>query len=230
MIDFHCHVLPQIDDGAQSAEESVEMLLSLKNQGITTVVATPHYKGQCSVEEFLKRRQESYEILCRYALSVGADLPEILLGAEVALETYTTLESSISKLCIEGTKTLLIEMPFSFWNVYMFEALHNIADNYGLQLLIAHVDRYYSLFGNKKQNQQILSFSDEGYVVQINTPSLAYRSGRKLLKKLVSNNAKIVFGSDCHNMVSRKPAFDKYADVVKANCNMAVVDGKLKKI
>lgn len=230
MIDFHSHVLPQIDDGARSVEESVEMLLSLKEQGVTTVVATPHYKGQCTVGEFLEQRQASYERLSRYALSIGAELPEILLGAEVALETYTSLESSISKLSIGETNAVLIEMPFSFWNVYMFRALRDIADNYGLQVLVAHVDRYYSSIGNKKQNRELLAFADEDYIIQINTSSLAHRSGRKLLKKLASKKARIVFGSDCHNMDSRKPVFDKYKDVIRANCNIVIMDGKLKRV
>lgn len=230
MIDFHSHVLPLIDDGAQSVEESVEMLLSLKEQGVTTVVATPHYKGQCSVAEFLEQRRESLKLLMEYAESIGARLPEILLGAEVALETYTILEGSIAELCIEGTKTILIEMPFSFWNVYMFKALRDISDNYGLQIVVAHVDRYYSAFGNKKQNMEILSFVDDNYVVQMNTSSLAHHYGRKLLKKLASKDAQIVFGSDCHNMSSRKPVFDIYSDIVKASCNTVIKDGILKRI
>lgn len=64
MIDFHTHILPKTDDGSRSTDESVKMLLALKEQGIDAVAATPHfYANDESVEDFLKRRQASFEAL-----------------------------------------------------------------------------------------------------------------------------------------------------------------------
>ena len=64
MIDWHSHVLPQLDDGSRSLEESVAMLEALKCQGVDTVIATPHfYANEESVEAFLERRKKSHDLL-----------------------------------------------------------------------------------------------------------------------------------------------------------------------
>ena len=62
MIDFHSHVLPGIDDGSDCVEESLEMLHTAKNQGVSTMLATPHFYAQdVSVDHFLEKRKEQRE-------------------------------------------------------------------------------------------------------------------------------------------------------------------------
>ena len=84
MIDIHSHILPGIDDGSQSVEESHALLALLREQGVETVVATPHfYADRNDPENFLRRRKEA---LAR--LDHGeTEMPRILLGAEVAYLT-----------------------------------------------------------------------------------------------------------------------------------------------
>ena len=61
VVDFHTHILPGIDDGSSSAEESLAMLQMEKEQGIDTVVVTPHfYPQEDRPERFLKRRKEAF--------------------------------------------------------------------------------------------------------------------------------------------------------------------------
>ena len=82
MIDFHSHVLPQIDDGSQSVEESLTLLRMQKEQGAEIVFATPHYiASHQDVPSFLSRRAAALE---RLRPELPADAPEIRLGAEVA--------------------------------------------------------------------------------------------------------------------------------------------------
>ena len=62
MIDFHSHILPAIDDGSQSVEESLEMLRALKAQGVDTVIATSHfYATHRSPESYLQRRKAAFD-------------------------------------------------------------------------------------------------------------------------------------------------------------------------
>jgi len=62
MIDLHTHILPNIDDGSQSVEESCALLSDLAAQGVDGVVFTPHYYGiRHGAETFLKNRDEAYE-------------------------------------------------------------------------------------------------------------------------------------------------------------------------
>ena len=59
MIDVHCHILPGIDDGSRNTEESKALISEEMNQGINTIIFTPHfYAGKDSVENFLDRREK----------------------------------------------------------------------------------------------------------------------------------------------------------------------------
>ena len=63
MIDIHTHILPRLDDGAKDSRVSIELLKRLQKQGVETVVATPHYIGNCSIKSFLEKRQNAYNEL-----------------------------------------------------------------------------------------------------------------------------------------------------------------------
>ena len=82
--DFHCHILPGIDDGASDLDVSLGLIKMQEAQGIKTIIATPHYrKHEMSVSKFLKRRQDAYESVINHAYP---GMPKILLAAEIALE------------------------------------------------------------------------------------------------------------------------------------------------
>ena len=65
-VDLHSHVLPEMDDGCKNCEESGIVLAQSLEQGIQGIAATPHYYPIETVEQFLKRRQQSYESLLKY--------------------------------------------------------------------------------------------------------------------------------------------------------------------
>lgn len=228
MIDFHSHVLPGVDDGSKDIEESLEMLASLKGQGVTTVVATPHYDGRCSVEEFLQIRENAYNQLMDSVMLSPDKYPEIILGTEVLLGQYLLEIPSVDRLCIEGTKYFLAELPMGVWPSYIFNVLYYLSVKYGLNLIIAHADRYYSLFG--KNNKNIFKLVKKDYIIQINTTSLSGFRGRLLFKRLVGCNAKIVLGSDCHSMTYRKPVVSSAVSYVDKKYGADFFDSTSKKI
>ena len=77
-IDFHSHVLPEMDDGSASVDMSIAMLQMQAEQGITHVIATPHfYPSRDDPERFLDRRNRAEEKL-RREMAKHSDLPEIL--------------------------------------------------------------------------------------------------------------------------------------------------------
>ena len=64
MIDWHSHVLPNMDDGSQSVDVSRSMLRALKEQGIETIIATPHFDADSeSIDSFLERRSATSQLL-----------------------------------------------------------------------------------------------------------------------------------------------------------------------
>ena len=80
--DFHTHILPEIDDGSSSVEESLEMLQLMTGQGIERVVCTPHfYANHTSLERFLEKREKAYKKLVE-RMAEG-NFPQLVLGAEV---------------------------------------------------------------------------------------------------------------------------------------------------
>lgn len=111
-IDFHTHILPGIDDGSRNVEMSLRMLAAQREQQVDEIVATPHFYAQKdSVEEFLLRRQRSYEKLKTAMEENGFD-QKLYLAAEVYYFQGIGSAGMIPKLCVEGTQTLLLEMPF----------------------------------------------------------------------------------------------------------------------
>lgn len=92
LTDFHCHCLPQMDDGSQSVEMSLQMLQKLRLQNVGKVIATPHYYPyKEDVASFLKRREVSHKSLSERMVS--SKLPEIELGAEVHLSRGLSKEN-----------------------------------------------------------------------------------------------------------------------------------------
>ena len=139
IIDFHAHCLPHMDDGAADIATAVNMLTEAGRQGVSTVVATPHfYLGQETASSFLERRQAAREALRPH---LPADAPHLVPGAEVLLrEGISRLD--LHPLCIEGTDCLLAELPFMQPPYWLYEELENIVYGQQLTLILAHVDRY----------------------------------------------------------------------------------------
>ncbi len=146
MIDIHTHILPGIDDGSSSVEETVSMLNAMAEAGVRKVIATPHfYPEVMTLDEFLAKRQESYN-------SVKDKIPqgmEVRLGAEVML-AYDLYKEDLRKLAIDGTDYILIEMPYGRWDPWVFDELFKIISKHTLDIIIAHVDRYVGIVGKDK--------------------------------------------------------------------------------
>ena len=119
VIDFHSHILPGIDDGSKNVEESLQMLRMMAKQGITHVVATPHFYPQHDTpERFLRRRAEA-EAALREAMAGENDLPELSIGAEVYYFRGISDSNAIKELTVDHKKCILIEMPSAPWTQTM---------------------------------------------------------------------------------------------------------------
>ena len=114
IIDMHCHILPGVDDGAKDLETSLAMLEASRDQGVQCMVATPHfYATRDRVDAFLARREAAWEVL---KSRMGSDFPEVMLGAEVAFFQGISRAERLDALRIEGTSSMLLEMPFRPWS------------------------------------------------------------------------------------------------------------------
>lgn len=209
MTDAHTHILPGIDDGAADVEQSLAMLRIQREQGVDTVLLTPHfYREEETVEEFLARRQASFHALMD---AIGDEpMPKLVLGAEVYWYPGISREEELHKLCLEGTKLLLLELPYAPWTDRILEEVDDIQMLRGLTPLIAHVDRYFRF---QKQGQ-IRLLQQMGFPIQLNASGFrGFLRRRKLLRIL--RDRKCCIGSDCHGPEFRAPCMDKAAACLK---------------
>ena len=207
MTDFHAHVLPGIDDGSSSVEESVALLEMLCVQGVSRVCATPHFNALYDEpDRFIKRRDEAFLRLEEAAAE--KEIPQIILGAEVAYFPGICNMQSIERLCLAGTRYLLLEMPCEPWSDYTVNELVKLAVSKDVVPVLAHVERYLSY---QKANA-LERLRDVGVLMQVNASFFINRKTRRRALELLKRGEVHFLGSDCHDLVLRPP---RYAEAVK---------------
>ena len=212
MIDMHTHILPGVDDGSQSIEETGKMFEMLLEQGVDTVVATPHmYLDEDEIESFLKRRDEAV-LKVQNSISVHKR-PDLALGAEVQFIPELSAMDNVEKLCISGTRYLLVEMPFSAWSGYTYKALTKLYTARGITPVIAHVERYLD-FQDETDEKILMRLKEANALIQINSSFLTFKPSRRRALALVKKNLINFMGSDGHNISTRKPDFITGFDVI----------------
>lgn len=206
MIDFHTHILPGIDDGSQSMEESIHMLHLEQQQGVDIVIATPHfYAHHDTVSQFLQRRAKAFEALNEKKQENQLEL-SILQGAEVYYFPGMGAAEQLRQLCVEGTSLLLLELPFVQWTDSIYADVKKIVEKQKLTVLLAHVERYYDFQKNKKIWDKMFELP---LYAQLNTGNMEKRKKKKFLSFFIKTGVPVVLGSDCHNMNSRLPNIQK---------------------
>ena len=199
MRDFHSHILPGIDDGSRSVEESLKMLEMLKCQGVSAVMATPHFNAdRVDVDIFLARRQKSLDALMAVA---SPDMPQIRLGAEVSYYPGISRHERIGNLCIDGTKLLLLEMPMGKWEKHVIEELINLPALCGIIPVVAHIERCLPY----QERRFLERFGASDVLFQVNASFIINRSTRRRAIGLFKKRLVHFIGSDCHDAVSRPP-------------------------
>ena len=194
MIDYHSHILPCMDDGSQSVEESLAMLDILKKAGFNTVVLSSHfYSNMESLESFLGRRAESYERL--EAAAKGKNVPRTVLGAEVYLTSLLFNSRDLSPLTLGDSRIMLTELPYDRTLTAETRAnLERLIYNRDITPVLAHIDRYPYLLDKKL----LAELFEMGCKAQVNLDGFSGKRRRKL-KKLVKSGVVFALGSDSHS-------------------------------
>ena len=207
IIDFHTHILPAIDDGARNPACSLEMLKASFAQGVEYIIATPHFYGNRDrLDNFLNRRKEAADIVTQM-LREDDSLPGMRLGAEVAYFPGISRAEGMESLCIEGTRTLMLEMPFTIWNTRIIDEVFALAYDRKFTVVLAHVERFLGFPG---QRDKLDILSEIPIYLQINADSLQEEKlfkrnrSRELISWFETGKASLM-GSDCHNMTDRSP-------------------------
>ncbi len=212
LTDFHSHILPGIDDGSSSVEESLALLRMEAEQGIGRVVATPHfYANYDKPDRFLKRRAESAQRLAE-ALENHSGLPQISIGAEVYFFPGMSNSDILGDLTVDGTKYIMVEMPMSPWTKAMYRELEDIYVKQGLVPIIAHVDRYIRPFQTYSIPENL---SKLPVLVQANASFFLRFSTKRMALRMLKEDKIHLLGSDCHNILERKPNLGEVISYIK---------------
>ena len=214
MMDFHTHILPGVDDGSRNAEQSLQMLELMRKQGIRRIIATPHfYANDESVDSFISRRNKAFKML----KELNKDGPEIIPGAEVKFYSGISHMENLEKLRIEGSRLLLLEMPFSQWGESDIKEIIDMAGRGKFTLVLAHIERYISM-QKKGVIQRLL---DNGILIQSNASFFEGFFSRSKAIKMLRNNQIQFIGSDCHNLTDRAPDLGKAFSAIESKCDKA---------
>ena len=202
MTDTHSHILPAVDDGSATVEESIALLRMEAEQGISHVIATPHfYAHHDQPERFLEKRAASEQLL-RQEMSNHEGLPRLSVGAEVYFFSGISESDLINRLTIDKKRCILIEMPSVPWTESMYRELEDIHRKQGLTPVIAHVDRYIRPFHTARIPERLAELP---VLVQANASFFLHPSTARMALRLLRNDQIQLLGSDCHDLKERKP-------------------------
>lgn len=209
IVDFHSHILPGIDDGSSDIQMSDAMLKEAASQGVNVQVLTPHfYASKMNIDSFIQKRDLAVQQILPIAQK---NKIRIRVGAEVAYFNNMSESESIEKFFINGTRILLIEMPFRQWTSKEVREIESFEQR-GVLVMFAHLDRYLSFQKDKEPLNDLLAMKT---ISQINAESLTTFFSRHKVLKTIGDNS-FVLGSDAHNMEERAPNLIEGREVILA--------------
>jgi len=211
MIDIHCHVLHQMDDGARTLTEAVELCKIADANDITHMVLTPHFYDVSHLDAFLERRRDHYDQLCEECEREMLDV-QLLLGAEVAVSPGLLKCDRLPELALNNSRYLLLELPFAEARLSEMKRYIERVIAVGLVPVLAHPERFMYI----QSNLEILSeLAQYPLLFQVNADSLLGAWGGRAIKAatvLLQNGRADVIATDAHSVWGRKNDLLEAAD------------------
>lgn len=202
MIDLHCHILPGIDDGAKTMEDSLAMAREAVDEGITHILATPHYKngrwtnekdsiiqGVAAVQQELNNRAIPLTLFPGQEVRIVGELME-----DIAKNKIQFID--------EGNQYLLIEFPTATIPAFTDSLFFNLQKT-GVTPIIVHPERNHAILNDPTL---LLNLVERGALAQLTGGSYIGSFGKKIQKfskQLIEANLVHFIASDAHNITSR---------------------------
>ncbi len=195
-VDIHSHLLPGIDDGSASLEETIGLIKEFIGLGYRKLITTPHIMGDCfkNTPEII---QEKLELVRNEVKNQG-----LLIELEAAAEYYLD-EAFIQKLergeplLTFGDSYLLFETSFMNEPASLKEVIFQIASS-GYRPVLAHPERYVYMYSSFEKYEDLFN---RGLYFQLNISSLSgyySKESKRIAERLIKNNMVHFVGSDCH--------------------------------
>jgi protein-tyrosine phosphatase len=211
LIDIHCHLLPEVDDGPKSWDVAVEMCRLAAADGITHSVATPHSNDRYRYDRAdLEERLERLQGLVGDSLTLG-------IGCDFHL-SYDNLQKVLAnpeKYTISGTRYLLVELSDFSIPIQIADCFLKLGD-VGVTAIITHPERNAIL---RQSPQRVIEWVEFGCAVQVTANALTGFWGSRVEKVatwLLEHEAVHVLASDAHDTKHRTPVLSQARQVVAA--------------
>lgn len=212
--DIHTHILPGVDDGADTIETSLEMIDILYEEGVRTIFLTPHFVPGTRN----KRKDDLVDAYRKLQAAVNSryDDCDLVLGNEIYYREGT-LDYIKKKetLTLGDSKYILIEFNVQSDYKKLQKAIREIVQA-GYRPIIAHAERYQCLYKDISKVEELI---EAGAYIQINTSSLLggiFNPIRRMIMKWLKQGCVHFVGSDAHNMKARKPVYQKAIMVLQS--------------
>ena len=198
MIDIHNHILPNIDDGSKSFEESINILKQAYESGVTDIIVTPHFILGSSYSSKVKDNETILKEL-KNKLKLENININLYLGNEIFVENnMLELLKNKSATSLNKSRYVLFELPMNNNFKGLKDLLFNLQVN-GYIPVIAHPERYYFLKENPKRIEELI---EAGALFQSNIGSLFSRYGKeakKTLELFLKHHMITFLSSDIHH-------------------------------
>lgn len=208
LLDIHSHILPAVDDGAKNLEASITLLKMMKDQGITDVIATPHfYPNEDTLEEFKARVADAYKLL----KTTNEELPNIIIGCELFYYSGVSQSELIKEFTLGDSNYILLEPSPYLINRSLMREITYLRDVANLTPIIPHIERYHKTPGFK----DFIKFIKENKILcQVNASSFFDKSYNRVLKKLFKEGSVTFIATDTHSL-NRPPLLAAALDEIE---------------
>jgi len=207
VVDIHSHLLPGIDDGVKSIEETVYILKIMQSLGYEKIITTPHVMSDYypnSEQDIRSKLEETNELISKHQLGI-----ELEAAAEYYLDENLMFKlSNKEKLLTFGNNYLLFETSFFNKPIFLEEAVFNM-NTHGYQPILAHPERYIYLHGNHKLVEKLKNMN---VLFQMNILSLTGFYSiecKKFALKLLKDKQIDFVGTDCHSALQADEIFNQ---------------------
>lgn len=209
-IDIHSHILPFVDDGSSDMWTTLKMLKLSEEEGIASIIATPHYRSgmkRKSISEIKEILEEVQEKIEKEGLQIKIYLGNEVLFGEGIIEKIKKGEI----LTLNESDRVLIE----FYPNEEYQYINDFTENLlyeGFIPVIAHIERYQCLYRNQ---DYVKKLKENGCEIQVNAGSITgpfYSESRSFVNTLLKKKYVDYIGTDAHDLKNRRPLIKKSAD------------------
>ena len=220
MIDVHCHLLPKIDDGSTSAEQSINQMRIMAAGGVTDAFLTTHYMS--GVYHYERADYDAKLALMRgLAKNYGVEI-NLHPGFEVYLNSHILEDITSQKLTLGSSHYVLLESDLNGLDPDFYNDIYPLLRQ-GFRPVLAHAERYVSIMSKISKARELI---EHDVYLQVNSGSLLGQYGEKVRQTawlLVRNGWAHLLGSDDHG---RSPygSYFQAIDLLREDLDEQAVD------